>query len=129
MYIIDYNKLFEDFYSDTTPTWKTSTNYSPTKFAVEVKEDTAIMALSVLGHSPEDIEINCFVDSIEVKAKKKEETENPFNQLTANIDEKITLGKDLDGTKSKAEIKNGILLITVEKKDESKPKKLTLKVG
>ena len=87
------------------------------------------MALSVIGHDPKNIEINCFVDKIEVKCKKQSDTESPYDQLTSNIDETITLGEDLDGTKSKAEIKNGILMITVEKKDESKPKKLTPKVG
>jgi HSP20 family molecular chaperone IbpA len=129
MYLIDYRKLFEDFYEDTTPTWKTSTSYSPSKFAVEVKDDTAVMALSVIGHNPKDIEINCFVDKIEVKAKKETDSDSPFYQLTANINETITLGKDLDGTKSTAEIKNGILLISVDKKDESKPKKLPIKIG
>ena len=129
MYLIDYRKLFEDFYEDSTPTWKTSSSYSPSKFAVEVKDDKAIMALSVLGHDPKDIEINCFVDKIEVKAKKESNTDSPFDQLTSNIDERITLGKDLDGTKAKAEIKNGILQIIVERKEEAKPKKLTLKVG
>jgi HSP20 family molecular chaperone IbpA len=129
MYLIDYRKLFEDFYEDTTPTWKTSTSYSPSKFAVEVKDDTAVMALSVIGHNPKDIEINCFVDKIEVKAKKETDSNSPFDQLAANINETITLGKDLDGTKSTAEIKNGILLISVDKKDESKPKKLPIKIG
>jgi HSP20 family molecular chaperone IbpA len=129
MYLIDYRKLFEDFYEDTTPSWKTSTSYSPSKFAVEVKDDTAVMALSVIGHNPKDIEINCFVDKIEVKAKKETDSDSPFDQLTANINETITLGKDLDGTKSTAEIKNGILLISVDKKDESKPKKLPIKIG
>ena len=129
MYLIDYRKLFEDFYEDTTPTWKTSTSYSPSKFAVEIKDDTAVMALSVIGHDPKDIEINCFVDKIEVKAKKETDSDSPFDQLTANINETITLGKDLDGTKSTAEIKNGILLISVDKKDESKPKKLPIKIG
>ena len=131
MYLIDYNKLFEDFYSDSFGTRKVSktTTYAPSKFAVEVKDDVATMALSVIGHDPKNVEINCFVDKIEVKSKKQSDTESPFDQLTSNIDEVITLGKDLDGTKSKAEIKNGILMITVEKKDESKPKKLTPKVG
>ena len=38
-------------------------------------------------------------------------------------------GKNFDGRKAKAEIKNGILSITIERKEESKPKKLTLKLG
>ena len=127
MYIIDYDKLFESFFNE--PKAKT-TNYVPSKFAVDIKDDTATMALSVLGHDPKNIEINCYEDKIEIKAKKsQEDKENPFNQLVSDIEERITIGKNYDGRQAKAEIKNGILTITLEKKEESKPKKLTLKVG
>lgn len=119
--------LLKDFLE--TPYYSNrSTTFVPNKFAVDVKDETAHIALSVIGHDPKDIEINCYEDKIEVKARKTDE-KSPLNDITANIDERITLGKDLDGRKSKAEIKNGILLITVERKEESKPKKLTLKVG
>ncbi len=126
MYIIDYDKLFEDFFEKP----KTKTTYVPSKFAVDIKEDTATLALSVIGHDPKDIEINCFEDKIEIKAKKsQEDKENPFNQLVSDIEERITIGKNYDGRQAMAEIKNGILTISLEKKEESKPKKLTLKVG
>jgi HSP20 family protein len=130
----DINKLIEDWFAnDYSQNWTTgtkTTTYVPNKFAVEVKDDIAIMALSVLGHNPEDIEINCFEDKIEIKAKKsQEDIENPFNQLISDIEERITIGKNYDGRQAKAEVKNGILKITLEKKEESKPKKLTLKVG
>jgi HSP20 family protein len=115
------------------PIWeeaKRTTTYVPSKFAVDIKEDSATMALSVLGHDPKNIEINCYEDKIEIKAKKSnEDIENPFNQLISDIEERITIGKNYDGRQAKAEIKNGILLISLEKKEESKPKKLTLKVG
>ena len=107
---------------------KTAT-YVPNKFAVDVNEDSAVMALTVLGHDPKDIEINCYEDKIEVKAKKLQDTNSPYNQLISDIDEKINVGKHYDGRNAKAEIKNGILTITLDKKEDSKPKKLTLKVG
>ena len=115
------------------PLWEEATKtttYVPSKFAVQFKDDTAIMSLNVLGHDPKDIEINCFEDKIEIKAKKiGEDKEHPFNQLVSDIEERINVGKNFDGRKAKAEIKNGILLITIERKEESKPKKLTPKVG
>ena len=128
MYMIDYNNLFDELFQFHQPEERTT--YVPTKFAVNIKEDTATMALSVLGHDPKDIEINCYEDKIEIKAKKsQDDKENPFNQLISDIEERVTIGKNYDGRQAKAEIKNGILLITLEKKEESKPKKLTLKVG
>ena len=125
MYIIDYGKLFDEFFTQPK-----TTSYVPSKFAVDIKEETASIALSVLGHDPKDIEINCFEDKIEIKAKKsQEDKENPFNQLVSDIEERVQVGKNFDGRKAKAEIKNGILLITIERKEESKPKKLTPKLG
>ena len=125
MYMIDYSKLFEEFFNEPK-----TTTYVPNKFAVDIKDDSAVIAMSVLGHDPKNIDINCFEDKIEIKAKKvTEDTQNPFNQLISDIEERVQVGKNFDGRKSKAEIKNGILLITIERKEESKPKKLTLKLG
>jgi len=125
MYMIDYSKLFEEFFNEPK-----TTTYVPNKFAVDIKDEVASIALSVLGHNPEDIEINCFEDKIEIKAKKtQEDKESPFNQLVSDIEERIQVGKNFDGKKAKAEIKNGILLITLERKEESKPQKLTPKLG
>ena len=132
MFYTEFDRLIDKLISsDRNPSWETfSRTFVPSKFAVDVKDDKAFIALSVLGHDPKSIEINCYEDKIEIKAKKEnKETDTPFEQLIANIDERITLGKDLDGRNAKAEIKNGILTLIVERKEESKPKKLTLKVG
>ena len=131
MYYTNFDKVFDSLFESTSPIWKNhSTTFVPSKFAVEVKDDKAFIALSVLGHDPKNVEINCYEDKIEVVAKKEnKEEKTAVDQLIGNIDETITLGKDLDGRNAKAEIKNGILSIVVERKEESKPKKLTLKVG
>jgi HSP20 family protein len=124
-----YSKLFDELFNETSTTWENhSTTFVPSKFAVDVKEETATIALSVLGHDPKNIDINCYEDKIHIKAKKEEGNET-FNKIVADIDETIRVSKIFDGTKAKADIKNGILLITLEKREEAKPKKLTLKVG
>ena len=110
------------------PLWESyTTSYVPSKFSTSVKEDKAYVALSVLGHDPKGVEINSYEDRIQIKSKKSEE-DSVFNDLVKDIDETIKLGKDLDGTTTKAEIKNGILTLVIEKKEESKPKKVTIKV-
>lgn len=131
MYYTNFDKVFDSLFENTSPIWKNhSTTFVPSKFAVEVKDDKAFIALSVLGHDPKNVEINCYEDKIEVVAKKESKDEKTaVEQLIANINETITLGKDLDGRNAKAEIKNGILSIVVERKEDSKPKKLTIKVG
>jgi HSP20 family protein len=124
-----YSKLFDELFNETNTTWENhSTTFVPSKFAVDVKDEIATIALSVLGHDPKNIDISCYEDKIHVKAKKEEGNET-FNKIVADIDETIRVSKVFDGTKAKAEIKHGILLITLEKREEAKPKKLTLKVG
>ena len=131
MYYTNFDKVLESIFESNSPVWENkSTTFVPSKFAVEIKDDKAFIALSVLGHDPKNIEVNCYEDKIEVTAKKETKDEKTaIDQLIGNIKEVITLGKDLDGRNAKAEIKNGILSIIVERKEESKPKKLTLKVG
>jgi HSP20 family protein len=130
MYYTNFNRVFDSLFETTSPIWKNhSTTFVPSKFAVEVEDDKVFIALSVLGHDPKSVEINCYEDKIEVVAKKENNDEKTaVDQLVANINETISLGKDLDGRNAKAEIKNGILSILVERKEESKPKKLTIKV-
>lgn len=113
------------------PLWEQiteTTTYVPSKFAVEVTEEKAVMALAVLGHDVNDIEINCYEDKIEIKSNKPEE-KSPYNELVSKIEERISVGKNFDGRDAKAEIKNGILTITLERKEDSKPKKVKIKVG
>jgi HSP20 family protein len=131
MYYTNFDKVLESIFERNSPVWENkSATFVPSKFAVEVKDDKAFIALSVLGHDPKNIEINCYEDKIEVVAKREvKEEKSAIDQLIGNIKETISLGKDLDGRNAKAEIKNGILSIVVERKETSKPKKLTLKVG
>jgi HSP20 family protein len=105
-----------------------SLSYVPSKFSVDVTDDKAVMALAVLGHDANDIEINCYEDKIEINSNKPDEN-SPYNDLVSKIEERITIGKNFDGRNAKAVIKNGILTITLERKEESKPKKVTIKVG
>jgi len=132
MFYSDFDKFVEKLLvADNRTVWENrSTTFVPSKFAVDVKDEKAYIALSVLGHEPKNIDINCYEDKIEIKAKKEtKEEKTPFDELVANIDERITLGKDLDGRSAKAEFKNGILTLVVERREESKPKKVSIKVG
>jgi len=121
-----FNRLIENFFNE--PMWQNETiSYYPSKLTVEVKDDNLEFAYSVLGHDPKNVTIDCYEDRIHIKAIKNQEDKSVVGQMTRDIDETLRLAKDFDGTKSKAEIKNGILSIKVERKESQKPKQLQIK--
>jgi len=122
-----FNRLVDNFFNNESA-WKNEiVTYYPSKLTVEVKDDTLEFAYSVLGHEPKNVTVDCYEDRIHIKAIKDTEDKSVIGQMTRDIDETLRLAKDFDGTKSKAEIKNGILFIKVEKKESQKPKQLQIK--
>lgn len=98
------------------------------KCYVDVVDDKTVIAVSVLGHDPKNVEVNYYDDKLEIKAKKDGE-DTIYNILQSDIDHSILVSNKLNIKTAQAEIKNGILFITLEKKDEAKPKKLNVKIS
>jgi len=124
----EFDKLLNDFFNAE---WGKNVSryqaYSPSKLALEFNGDTLELAYSVIGHDPKDVEVSLTRDKIYIKAKKNLEDKSPANQFVKDIDEAINLSKEYDGTTTFAEIKNGLLLISIDKCEEQKPKKINIK--
>jgi HSP20 family molecular chaperone IbpA len=124
----EFDKLLNDFFNAE---WGKNVSryqaYSPSKLALEFNGDTLELAYSVIGHDPKDVEVSLTRDKIYIKAKKNLEDKSPANQFVKDIDEAINLSKEYDGTTTFAEIKNGLLLISIDKREEQKPKKINIK--
>ena len=119
------DKMFDSFFNDTLFT-TTEYEYKNSKLAIEVLDDKAVIALSVLGHSKDDITIELHEDSIVVKSVEKEMT-SIQKQLISKVNETIAVGKKFDGEKAEAKILNGILYLNIPKKEEAKPKRVEIK--
>ena len=119
-----YTSLFRDVNSifDEIETYAVSSNV-----LYKAEKDKLEIAVSVLGHDPKNVEVELTTDKIFVKAEKNKEDKSLKNSFVRNINESLKLHSDFDGLTAKAKIENGILHIAVEKKEESKPKKLSIK--
>ena len=82
------------------------------------------LSVNVLGHNPKNILLEATEDKITIKSTKIEGE----SDLIKDIDFSFKLGKDYDGTKSEAQFNNGLLSITIQKKDERKAKKLSINI-
>jgi len=110
------------------PKWYTTTyNYNTLASDYDVKEledGKQQLTLSVLGHDVKNIKLEVTEDKLTVKAKKQEGS----SPLVHDIDSTFTLSKDFDGTKTEAKFTNGLLTLTIDKKDERKSKSIAIKV-
>ena len=124
MYKANIKNLFDLF---DEPNWQTTTyKFTETDYIVKQLEDgKQQLSLSVLGHNPQDIKLEATEDRITIKAKKEEGA----SDLVKDIDLAFTIGKDYDGTKVEAKFTNGLLILTIDKKEERKSKSIQIKVG
>jgi HSP20 family protein len=123
------DEVFQSFFNDAIfPAPAPTVKYQNSRLSIDVTEEEAVIALSVLGHSKEDITIELEEDAIFVKSVEKELLKVE-KELIHTINDRIAVGDTFDGEKTSAKILNGILYLTIPKKEEAKPKKVTIKVG
>jgi HSP20 family molecular chaperone IbpA len=128
MYYYDFDKLLNDFIKEPfMDVPKKQTSYVPSKAVVDLVDDKLEVALSVIGHDPKNVEVSLTETQINIKAIRDKENKNVSNRFTFDIDETLNLSKEFDGLYAKAEIKHGVLTISIEKKETQKPKKLSIK--
>ena len=84
------------------------------------------IGLSVIGHDPKNVNVELTEDTITVNAKTELDKSSILYRLITNLDETYKLSKEWNGLSASAKIENGLLLISVEKKEENKPKKLSI---
>jgi HSP20 family molecular chaperone IbpA len=126
MYTANITNLL-DLIESELPKWNgTSTYPSFNGYNGKVLEDGKYeLTLNLLGHNPKNIKLEVTETQLLIKSKKEEGS----SSLVKDIDLTFTLGKDYDGTKSEAKFDNGLLIITADKRDEAKPKKVQIKIG
>ncbi len=118
MYTANLGNLL-DYLEKDLPTWKSTIKTVSSEYDVKKLEDgKQELTISVLGHNPKDIKLEVTEDNITIKSTKPENS----SSLVNDIDLSFTLSKDYDGTKTEAKFSNGLLVLTIDKKNERKSK-------
>ena len=126
MYLIDYNKLFEDFF-ETPKTRAATTKHK--QVVVDVTDYILRIGLAVPGQTKESLEITIDENFIRVKSIEKESEDKIWNAIALPVDESLNIGTNWDLSATLAVVKDGILNISLPKLEEKKPKKVSIKVG
>lgn len=102
-------------------------HYLSNRIVSKVQDGKLEIAVSILGHDPKKVNVELTEDRIFIKSEADKENKSVTSSLISDVDEILKLAKDYNGLSAKATIDNGILHIVVDKKDEAKPKKLSIK--
>lgn len=118
----DLDNLFETFFTNDFSTYKKL----PSHYEAKILEDGKLeVTFNVLGHDVKNIKLYVTDEEVSIKAKKEENA----SKLIEDIDITFSVGKDYDGTKTEAKFSNGLLILTIDKKEERKSKSISIKVG
>ena len=126
----EMNRVLDNFFNRES---SYGTDWRPVVDVAETDSDIIVKA-EIPGIDPKDIDVSITGDKLTLKGEKKEEKENTgkcFHRVESSygsFKRVITLPASVDVDKVTAEGKNGILEITLPKKEESKAKKINVKV-
>ena len=117
-----FNTLFDEILNDK-PTLFRDVYHNRGNYSINTAEDgRQELIVNVAGHNPKDVDVNVSENEIHIQAKAEK-----VNSVIGDVNLKFTVGKHYDGTTSQASIENGVLTILLDKKDETKGKKIKIK--
>lgn len=117
----NFNEVFDTLLTEPSRLNKKIKTYS--SFDTELLDNgKQLVTVNTVGHNPKDIEVEVTEDEITIRAKKEESS----SRFVSDIDLELLVGQDYDGTKADAKFENGLLLITIDKKNTRKAKSLKI---
>lgn len=125
-------RLFEDFFGDGWWSPDRGTEWGPVVDVAETPE-TVVVTAEVPGINPKEVEISVNENVLTLRGEKKDEKEEKgknFHRIERSygvFSRTITLPCPIDGTKTEAESKDGVLTITLPKQKAAMPKKIEVK--
>ena len=125
------SNLFDDFLNTESGNWRRR-NYSSTdttlpKVNIMENDNGFVVEIAAPGMKKEDFNILLDKDILTISSEKNEEKKDDSIYLRKEFDyqsfqREFTLPDTADGDKIKGAYSNGILTITIPKKEEAKPK-------
>jgi len=127
----EMDRLFDQVFT-TYPMERGDSMQAPLVDLLQTDSDIVVKA-TLPGIDAEDLDIQIIGDVLTIKAEIKEEKEEENatyhlrEQSYKAFSRSISLPAPTQADKAKAEIKNGLLTLTIPKAEEAKPKVITVK--
>lgn len=128
----EINKLFDLSYPDAGGLFDRHVN--PAVDIIETPDDFKVM-IDVPGVERKDLDISIARNVVTIKGEKHVEKKGDkakryrSDSWSGSFQRTLSLPETVDPDKVSAELKNGVLTISLAKREEVKPKQISVKVG
>lgn len=136
----DMERLFEEFFEPSPRRrwrWLSKAEAETVSPSIDVydKKNEIVVKAELPGVEKENIDLTISENSLTIKAESKKDEEIKEEDYYSReihygtYSRTITLPAEVDSSKAKATLKNGILEIVLPKKEEAKPKEIKVEVA
>ena len=103
---------------------------STTRFPVDLYEDknNTYVRAELPGVAREDINVEVADGELTIAATRKTPATNGEGEQSYSFSRAVTVGDEVQADKISAALENGVLTVTLPKREEAKPKKITVAV-
>ena len=130
------NRLFDESFRGARTTgddWALGGNWAP---AVDIyeHEGNIVLKAELPGIDPQDVDVRCENNVLTLRGERKYDNEvkqenyHRVERAYGGFTRSFTLPSVVDQEKIKAEYKDGVLELTLPKREEAKPKQISIKV-
>lgn len=126
----DFDSLFRDFASQGRA--DSPSQFAPPADVVET-EDAIQIKMDIPGHSAQEIQVHLEGDTLTIRSERKVEKQVAGKSLRTErwagaYSRSFVLPETVDGSKPEAKYVDGVLTVTLPKREESKPKLIKVEV-
>ena len=124
------NHLFDDAF---TRPFSMQDGWSVPAIDMYQTDDDVVVKASIPGFNADDVQISVTGENLTLRGERKQEDEKQERawhireQRWGSFERSIALPTEVVADKAKAEFENGILIVTLPKAEEVKPKTITVK--
>lgn len=128
-----FDRMLEDFFSSDTRFFGEPVTSLMPLMNIEETKDAYRISIEVPGMEKDDIDIEVKDNVLTISGEKKEEVKSEDSTFYrrerrfGKFSRSISLPNDINVDGIDAEYKNGVLMLTLPKTEEAKPKKITVK--
>ena len=132
----DFDQMFEGFLRPMQLTGDTTSRDLVPAVEVSETEDQYVVRAEMPGVRKDDIDVNLEDGILTISAETRSETEEREGERVIRQERRfgkylrsLRLGTDVDATRVKAVYRDGVLELSLPKAEQSKPKKIEVKVA